>query len=111
MIKVEANQADTIIRPAYPVKFNYKRTWPKWELKFENYLSIILGVNGFLMSYVVRAQTAPDHSTDFQGDFISENIACTPLSGAQFQADTRKVHKILNNYLVAETYEQCVSSI
>ena len=59
----------------------------------------------------MQAQAAPDRTTDFQGNFISDNIACVPLSGAHFQADTRKVHKILKIYLLAETAEQWITSI
>ena len=59
----------------------------------------------------MRAQAVPDRTTDFQGNFISETIACAPLSGTQFQADTRKVHQLLKNYLMADTAEQCISSI
>ena len=63
------------------------------------------------LSYVVRAQSAPDRTTDFQSDFIADTITCAPLSGAHFQADTRKLHQFLKNYLVAETAEQYISSI
>ena len=43
---VEADQADTIRKADYPVKFKEERTWPEWEVNFENYLSTIPGVNG-----------------------------------------------------------------
>ena len=63
------------------------------------------------LSYVLRAQSAPDRTTDFQGDFIEETIASVPLSGAHLQEDTRKIHHLLKNYFVAETTEQWISSI
>ena len=59
----------------------------------------------------MRDQASPDRTTDFQEDFIAETITCKPLSGAHFQADTRKVHKILKIYLLAETAEQWITSI
>ena len=68
-------------------------------------------VNGVHLSYVVLYQAAPDRTTDFQGDFISETIACTTLSSTHFQADTRKVHHPLKDYLVADTDEQWIRSI
>ena len=77
--KVEANQADTISKTSDPGNIKVERTWTKWEIKFENYISTIPGVNGVPLSYVVRYQAAPDHTTDFQGNFTSEAIACTPL--------------------------------
>ena len=103
---VKANQADTIRNVSDLGKFKDKRTWPKWEVKSENYLSTIPGVNIVPLSYVVQHQAAPDCTIEFQGDFIYETIACAPLSGSHFQADTKKVHQILKNYLVAETAEQ-----
>ena len=85
--------------------------WPEWEVKFENYLSKIPRVNGVPLSYVMWDQAAPDSAIDFQGNFIDETSACVPLRGAHFQAKKRKVHHILNNYLVDETDEQWISSI
>ena len=61
-------------------------------------------------SYAVRFQAAPDCTTDLQGNFIADTIACTSLSIAHFQYDTRKVQKLLKNDLMAETAEQCISS-
>ena len=34
--KVESNQADTISKAANPGNFKDKRTWLKWDVKFEN---------------------------------------------------------------------------
>ena len=83
--KVEADQAETTSKAADPGKFKDDRTWPEWEVKFENYLSTLPGIKFGLMSYVVRAQAAPDCTTYFQGDFIAEAITCAPLSGDHFQ--------------------------
>ena len=80
-----------------PGKFKDERKWAKWEVKLENDLSTIPGVNGVLLSYLVRTQVAPDCTTDFQGNFIAENISCAPLLGAHFQTHTRKVHHLLKN--------------
>ena len=84
---------------------------PEWGVKFENYLSTIPGVNGMPLSYAVRDQVAPDRTTDFQGNFIAETIACAPLIGVHLQSYTRKVHQLPKNYLVDETAEQWISSI
>ena len=61
--KVESNQAETISKAAYQGKFKDKCTWPNWELKSENYLSKILGVNGVPLSYAMRSQADPDRTT------------------------------------------------
>ena len=108
--KVEADQDDTIIKEEDPGKFKDESTYPKWEVKFENYLSTISGVNIVSLSYVVRSHAYPDRTTDFQGDFIAENIAYAPLRGAHFRDDTRNVHHLLNNYLVDDTAGQWISS-
>ena len=111
LINVEAYQADTISNAGNLVKFKEKRTWHEWEVKFENYLSIIPGVNDMHLSCAAQFQAAPNRTKYFQGNFIAETIACAPLRGAHFQADTRNVHQLLKNYLVAETAEQWISSI
>ena len=61
-------------------------------------------------SYVVREQEDPDHERDFGDDFVSEMIACAPLHGAHFRADSRRVHQLLKNYLVVETAEQWIKN-
>ena len=88
--KVEVDQAYTISKAAGPGKFKDDRMWPEGQVEFENYLSTIYGVNRLLLSYVVRSQTAPDHTTNLQGNFIEDTIACAPLNGAQLQSTQGK---------------------
>ena len=38
-------------------------------------------------------------------------IACTPLHGTHFRSDSRRVHQLLKNYLVAETAEQWIKNL
>ena len=38
-------------------------------------------------------------------------IACAPLHGAHFSADSQHVHQLLKNYLVAKTAEQWIKSL
>ena len=108
---VEDDQVDTISKATDPVKFKDERTWPKWEVKFEIYVSTIPGFNGVPLSCVVRPQAYPGCTTYFQGTFMAGRIAFAPLSVAQFQYGTRKVHQLLKNYLVAETAKQWISTI
>ena len=58
------------------------------------------------LSYIVWSQAAPDRTADIQGNFIAETTDCAPRSGTHFQSDTRMVHQILKNYIIAETAEQ-----
>ena len=98
--KFESDQDDTISKAADIDKSKDERTWPEWEVKSENYISTIPGVNGVPLSYVLRAHAAPDRTTDFQCGFTAETISRMILSSNHFQAYTRKVHQLLKNYLV-----------
>ena len=111
LIKVKANHPHTTSNESDPCKFKDERTWTEWKMKFENYLSTTLGVNGVPLSYAVWSQTAPDCTTDLQGYFIAEMIACAPLIITHFKSDTKTVHEILKNYLVVEMAEQWINSI
>ena len=53
----------------------------------------------------------PDHDTDFEDDFVTRSVACTPLYGASFHADPRKVHQLLMNFLVEESAKQWIKGI
>ena len=109
--KVEDDQVDMISKAADPGKFKDKRKWPDWEPAFVNYLSTIPGSYHVPLSYVVREQENPDHDRDFGDDFVSEMIACAPLHGAHFRADSRCIHQLLKNILVAETAEQWIKNL
>ena len=109
--KVEDDQVDTISKAADPGKFKDERKWPDWEPAFVNYLSRIPDSYHVPLSYVVREQEDPDHDRDFGDDFVSEMIVCAPLHGAHFRADSRRVHQLLKNFLVAETAEQWIKNL
>ena len=100
--KVEDDQVDTIGKAADPGKFKDERKWPDWEPAFVNYLSMIHGSYHVPLSYVVREQEDPDHNCNFGDNFVSEMIACAPLDGAHFRADSRHVHQLLKNFLVVD---------
>ena len=77
--KTDTDQVDTISKAADLGKFKDEKKWPNWEPAFDNYLSTIPGVEGVPLSYVVCANDAPDHQTDFGNDFISRSVAGVPL--------------------------------
>ena len=109
--KVEDDQVDTISNVADPGKSKDERKWPDWEPVFVNYLSMIPGSFHVPLSYVFREQEDPDHDRDFGDNFVSEIIACAPLHGAHFRADSRRIHQLLKNYLVVETAEQWIKNL
>ena len=109
--KVEDDQVDTISKVADPGKFKDKRKWPDWEPAFVNYLCTIPGSYHVPLSYFIREREDLDHDCDFGDDFVSKMIACTPLHGTHFRANSRCVHQLLKNYFVAETAEQWIKNL
>ena len=108
--KVEKDQSDTVSKAADPGKFKDERKWPEWEPAFVNYLSTIPGVNGIPLCYVIREHEDPDRSID-HASFNEKAIACAPLAGSNFQADSRRVHQLLKSYLQAESAEQWIKPL
>ena len=109
--KVEDYQVDTISKAADSGKFKDERKWPDWEPAFVNYLSTIPGSYHVPLLYIIQEQEDPDHNHDFGDDFVSEMIASAPLHGAHFRADSRHVHQLLKNFLVAEMAEQWIKNL
>ncbi len=108
--RVEKDQSDTVSKAADPGKFKDERKWPEWEPAFVNYLSTIPGVTGVPLSYVVREKEEPDVDGMFES-FNERAIACSPLNGASFQADARKVHQLIKSFLQTETAEQWIKPL
>ena len=108
--KVDMDQVDTISKAADPGKLKDERKWPEWYAAFVNYLSTIPGVYGVLLSYVIRDNMSPDHAHDFTGDFTEEIIACAPLNGPMFRADTHKVHQLLKNCRIGRAMDPTVGT-
>ena len=108
---MEDDQVETICKAADPGKFKDERKWPDLEPAFVNYLSTIPGSYHVPLSYVVREQEDLDHDRDFGDDFVSEMIACVPLKGAHFTADSRRVLQLLKNFLVAGTAGQWIKNL
>ena len=76
--KNDSHQVDMISKAADPGKFKDEKKWTDWEPAFVNYLSTIPGVKGIPQSYVVCTTEDPEHEINFEGDFMTRSIACTP---------------------------------
>ena len=109
--KVNDNQVETYSKAAGPGKFKDECKWADWEPAFTNYLSTTPGVYGIPLSYVIHENDDPQHNQDFGEDFTQKMISCASLRGSNFCADSRKVHQLLKNYLVAESAEQWICNI
>jgi hypothetical protein len=104
--RVEKDESDIVNKATDPGKFK----WPEWEPAFVNYLSTIPGVNGTELCYVIWEIELPDRSADF-ANFNERAIACTPLTGSNFQANSRKVHQLLKSYLQAGSAKQWIKPL
>jgi hypothetical protein len=100
----------TNTKAADPGKFKDERKWPEWEKAFVNYLSVIPGVNGIPLAYVVREDSEPAQDRVY-ASFNERMIHRAPLEGQYYLADTRRVHTLLHGYLQGENTESWIRSI
>ena len=103
LVKTNTNAAD-------PGKFKDERKLLEWEKAFVNYLSVIPGVNGIPLAYVVCEDSEPAEDRVY-ASFNERMIHRTPLEGQYYLADTRRVHTLLHGYLQGENTESRISSI
>jgi hypothetical protein len=98
---------DTKTKAADPGKFKDERKWPEWEKAFVNYLSVIPGVNGIPLSYVVHEVAQPEDNAEYE-TFSERMIARAPHTGQYFIADSRRVHNLLTGYLQGDLSESWI---
>jgi hypothetical protein len=96
--KSDIDLVDTNTKAADPGKFKDERKWPEWEKAFANYLSVIPGVNGVPLSYIVREASEPGHDIEYE-TFNERMIARAPLVSQYYLADSRRVHNLLTGYV------------
>ena len=97
-------------KAADPGKFKDERKWPEWEKAFTNYLSIIPGVSGIPLSYIVREQDEPNPGMEYL-TFNERMVHRAPLTGQYFIADARRVHNLLVGFLQGENTENWIRNI
>jgi hypothetical protein len=97
-------------KAADPGKFKDERKWPEWEKAFTNYLSIIPGVSGIPLSYIVREQDEPTPGMEYF-TFNERMVHRAPLTGQYFIADARRVHNLLVGFLQGENTENWIRNI
>lgn len=97
-------------KAADPGKFKDERKWPEWEKAFINYLSVIPGVNGIPLAYVVREVEVPADDAEY-ASANERLIMRAPLEGQYYLADTRRVHTLLIGFLHGENTESWIRSI
>jgi hypothetical protein len=70
-------------------------------------LSLIPGVNGVPLSYVIRKVETPEPGEKY-GTFTEECVARAPLKGAAFEADSRQAHQLILALVQGEVAEQWI---
>ena len=81
--KSDIDLVDTNTKAADPGKFKDERKWPEWEKAFVNYLSVIPGVNGVPLSYIVREEAEPEEGITYE-TFNERLVARAPLDGQYY---------------------------
>ena len=97
-------------KAADPGKFKDERKWPEWEKAFVNYLSVIPGVNGVPLAYVVREVETPAEDVEYASS-NERLIMRAPLEGQYYLADTRRVHNLITGFLQGENTESWIRTI
>ena len=100
----------TNTKAADPGKFKDERKWPEWEKAFTNYLSVIPGVSGIPLSYIVREQDEPTPGMDYS-TLNERMVHRAPLTGQYYIADARRVHNLLVGFLQGENTENWIRNI
>ena len=96
--KVHKN-VDQVTKDAGPGSLESEKKWIEWEEKIVTMLGMIPGANGVPLSYVIRAVAEPDRTALTGMSFVQKTIACSPLRGTTFEADSRSVHQIILKYV------------
>ena len=76
----------------------------------QNFLSSAFGVDKVPLTYIIRENKAPDHTTTYT-DFLDRCVACAPLSGPAFDADKRKVHQLIASFTKGELFEDWLKPV
>ena len=70
---------------------------------------MIPGINGIPLSYVVHKDEDPKDGLEYL-TFMEWMIACAPLKGQYFEADSHHVHTLLTGFLPGELTENWIHS-
>ena len=83
---------------------NYRsnKEWHNWRPCFENFLSAILGINGVLLTYVMRNNNIPLKAMNLHSgnvDYTTILTFCASLQGPHYVVDNQRVHQNLTNLI------------
>ena len=113
LAQIRKSDVDLVVtntKAADPGKFKDERKWPEWEKAFTNYLSVIPGVSGIPLAYIVREEEEPEEGYIY-ATFNERVIKRAPLRGQYYIADARRVHNLLVGFLQGENTENWIRAI
>jgi hypothetical protein len=99
--------AESLAKAASPGKLTGEKVWDTWKAGLENQLSMLYGVNGVPLVYVIRKNEVPEEMKIY-ANFTQEYIEKCKLTGQEFAEDSIYVHKIIQALIVGEDAEQWV---
>jgi len=95
------SQTKTSADAASPGPLENEKQWKHWEEKFVNYAKSHIGLNGVPLSYAIRESDQPDVNGT-HADFVSETVACAPLTGEYYMADRTQVFNMLVSFTTGQ---------
>jgi hypothetical protein len=101
---------DTNTKAADPGNFKDKQKWPEWQKSFVNYLSLIPGLFGVPLAYVVCENKEPNLEEAYL-NFTEKMIASAPLFGQFYEEDLHCVHNLLTSFLQGKNTETWIQSL
>ena len=109
--KQHHDDSDVLVKDASPGPLKSEKDWQDWEPKFENYCSILSGVDGVPLSYVIRDNDNPPPDGEVYASFLDETIYRAPLSGSYFDADKQVVHQALISFTAGQPSEDWLKGV
>lgn len=74
-------------------KLKSQSQWEKFNKELESTLSMVIGVNGIPLNYVIR--TDPDNHFDPNLPYLEAVLQAVSLEGDKFKADSQSVHQMI----------------
>jgi hypothetical protein len=71
--KAAKENAETLAKAAFPGKLTGEQVWDEWKAGLENQLSMLYGVNGVPLVYVIRENEEPEEGKNY-ANFTQECI-------------------------------------
>ena len=106
-----SKDSDVMSKDASPGPLKSERDWVDWEPKFTNYCSVLQGVNGVPLSYVIRPNDEPPLADTEYASFLDKTVSCAPLQGSFFDADKQVVHQALLSFTTGQLSGDWLKSV